>query len=57
MKKNSRLVLRKIALADVSPNQLTQVAGGMLPLPWTQHSVCMEQSCATDRTVNCPRTM
>jgi hypothetical protein len=54
-KKKNRLALRKITLADVSPDQLGQVAGGILP--WTRHSVCQEQSCETDRTANCTRTM
>jgi hypothetical protein len=54
-KKLNRLTLRKITVADVSPDQLAQVGGGILP--WTRHSVCAEQSCETDRTANCPRTM
>lgn len=57
MKKQNRLALRKIALADVSPNQLDQVGGGMQDVErWTKHSVCAGQSCSTDRVANCPRT-
>lgn len=55
-KTQKRLALRKITIADVSPNQLGQVGGGMQKTPWTTHSVCAEQSCETDRTANCPRT-
>jgi hypothetical protein len=54
MKKKNRLALRKITIADLSQNQLAQVAGGMQP--WTKHSVCADLSCETDRTANCPRT-
>jgi len=53
-KQNPRLALRKIKIADLTQQQLGQVAGGILP--WTKHSVCADQSCETDRTANCPRT-
>ncbi len=54
-KQTARLVLNKITIKDLSHHQLGAVVGGALP--WTRHSVCAEQSCETDRTANCPRTM
>lgn len=54
-KQTKRLALNKITIADLSQSQLSAVAGGLQP--WTRHSVCQEQSCETDRTANCPRTM
>lgn len=54
-KQTNRLVLKKITIADLSHSQLEGVVGGMQP--WTRHSVCRDQSCETDRTANCPRTM
>lgn len=53
-KQNSRLVLKKLTIKDLSHEQLGAVAGGAQP--WTKHSVCVNQSCESDRTANCPRT-
>lgn len=54
MKKQPRLVLRKIKLADVSPSQLEQVGGGIQPQTRpTAQTQCGGFHCQTDNTVRC----